>query len=387
MASVPWGSSTKTPPQTHYYKIGNAAEQSIAYAPQYKESRDRITLQSGPYTVTGWHLPSQYWMWAYKISHKSYSYEGKLASGAKVKRHGSLSPVNNNLGPGDHVRFHGLKWNGTRYVPDVDSNIRNRAVTEAMAKLADMDLNMAVSLAEAPMAIRMIAERASKLIRAFRACVRGNFPLCARILGTRVHGSWLEYQYGWLPLLSDIYGLSNFLKRLASQPPKTMRVVREVSSGYPPPASISNIAVNYRAEGESKVGCKVILYASVDSYFLSLLKGLGLTNPLLIAWELIPFSFVLDWVLPIGTWLQALGAPIGLDFLSGTSTTFAKSKYTLSWYVDKEAEGSPMSLDLDVFAMDRQIHLTWPWPKVYFKSPFSTTHIISAIALINGRRR
>lgn len=33
----------------------------------------------------------------------------------------------------------------------------------------------------------------------------------------------------------------------------------------------------------------------------------GLMDPLSVAWELVPFSFVLDWFLPIGSWLSARG--------------------------------------------------------------------------------
>jgi hypothetical protein len=41
--------------------------------------------------------------------------------------------------------------------------------------------------------------------------------------------------------------------------------------------------------------------------------SLGLTNPALVAWELVPFSFVVDWALPIGDWLSSLDAMLGYD--------------------------------------------------------------------------
>lgn len=44
----------------------------------------------------------------------------------------------------------------------------------------------------------------------------------------------------------------------------------------------------------------------------------GLDNPSLIVWELIPFSFVANWFIPIGTWLQTMSAPTGFRFESGS---------------------------------------------------------------------
>lgn len=32
---------------------------------------------------------------------------------------------------------------------------------------------------------------------------------------------------------------------------------------------------------------------------------LGLTNPELVAWELVPYSFVADWFIPLGDWMAA----------------------------------------------------------------------------------
>jgi hypothetical protein len=41
---------------------------------------------------------------------------------------------------------------------------------------------------------------------------------------------------------------------------------------------------------------------------MSFERNLGLTDPLSVAWELIPYSFVVDWFVPIGTYLDNLNA-------------------------------------------------------------------------------
>jgi hypothetical protein len=40
---------------------------------------------------------------------------------------------------------------------------------------------------------------------------------------------------------------------------------------------------------------------------LSLQRSLGLVNPLEIAWEVVPYSFVVDWFLPVGSYIAAWG--------------------------------------------------------------------------------
>lgn len=44
----------------------------------------------------------------------------------------------------------------------------------------------------------------------------------------------------------------------------------------------------------------------------------GLVNPLEVAWELLPFSFVADWFLPIGGYLNAMDAPFRFDHRGGS---------------------------------------------------------------------
>jgi hypothetical protein len=59
-----------------------------------------------------------------------------------------------------------------------------------------------------------------------------------------------------------------------------------------------------------EVMCKV--WCELSSPHLSELQQLGLTNPALVAWELVPFSFVFDWFIQVGDWLTGLTALQGV---------------------------------------------------------------------------
>lgn len=66
----------------------------------------------------------------------------------------------------------------------------------------------------------------------------------------------------------------------------------------------------------------------------------GLNNPLAIAWEVTPFSFVADWVINIGDRLDRVGArPIaGLWDLTEWSWSMKLSRTSKIWYTGFEPE-------------------------------------------------
>jgi hypothetical protein len=68
------------------------------------------------------------------------------------------------------------------------------------------------------------------------------------------------------------------------------------------------------------IGSKVRIDARVDYEILDSFRGSGISNPALVAWELVPFSFVADWFVPVGDWLKQLDALLGLT-VEGTCTS------------------------------------------------------------------
>jgi hypothetical protein len=59
----------------------------------------------------------------------------------------------------------------------------------------------------------------------------------------------------------------------------------------------------------------------IENPLTNTLSSLGLTNPLNVAWELVPFSFVVDWFIPIGDFFNGLIPPQGISNVSGSLTT------------------------------------------------------------------
>jgi hypothetical protein len=117
-----------------------------------------------------------------------------------------------------------------------------------------------------------------------------------------------------------------------------------------------------------------------------MLNQLGLLNPLSFAWEITPWSFVVDWLIPIGPVLSALTAPVGLNFISGSTATRMSRVYEGSFHagVPEGTYTSDVPVPFTVIdeGYDRVIHTTWPFPTPYLNlDPLAGDHWLKAIAL------
>lgn len=113
----------------------------------------------------------------------------------------------------------------------------------------------------------------------------------------RFDEAWLELQWGWKPLLSDVYELSKLIESL-TRPRKKRIVVRKRKKGTCTPGG-----PNYAVEGAAITRKQIIAY--VNEVDFPILDQIGLDDPLGVAWELTPFSCIVDYFLPIGNYLKA----------------------------------------------------------------------------------
>ena len=146
-------------------------------------------------------------------------------------------------------------------------NIDNRASVEVLNKLSQSNLNIGVAIAEAKMTASLLSRQSIALIRAYTAAKRGKWRevlsqlLIAEHRFTRpskdLGGRWLELQYGWLPLMSDIkagYDLLTQTKLPAFMPLRVSRTVgathnykvQNVESAGDTWSYSDRLSVNYR---------------------------------------------------------------------------------------------------------------------------------------------
>lgn len=195
------------------------------------------------------------------------------------------------------------------------------------------DFNGAVFLGEMSSTWGMFVGTAGRVVNAYRAVRRGNMAAARKALGVPpkskaskgLANNWLELQYGWLPLLSDIDSAARKLADRIRSRPVVIRVSGSASHSQTTTNAFYDYVDSYRSSPGMKVlaetfSARVGIAYTVSDETVALASELGFTNPALIAWELLPLSFVLDWIVSVGDWLQAISAFHGLSFYDGYSS-------------------------------------------------------------------
>jgi len=179
-----------------------------------------------------------------------------------------------------------------------------------LKKVKSHDFNLAVNIGQLHQTVDLLAGNLSKLGRAALALKRGDFATAARQLGARprgtrlkttdISGRWLELQYGWLPLLGDSYEAAKAFEAISNGPRSQIyRVSSERKWAGNGSQSKNIFDVPYRASRK-----RYIQYECTEE--MGFARQLGMLDPLSVAWELLPWSFVIDWFIPFGAYLDVV---------------------------------------------------------------------------------
>lgn len=268
-----------------------------------------------------------------------------------------------------------------------DSNDDLTLISKLRSRILGSDFNIGVFLAESNQALGMIVQSATKLAKAYSQARRGDLFGAERTLyrgftdpshfGKSAASSWLELQYGWKPLLNDIDDAARFLAHQQyAHRTKVFRVTHRKDIGPP----VSSSPANYTMVGDGYMLKTIIARVTkVDVPQLS-----GLTDIRSIVWEKTPWSFVVDWVVPIGSYLEALNTISSLE-ASYVVTTVSRSRGTAG----SSGPDSPWTglegYRCEIGSMNRSIGLDIqvPLPSVKRPEKIATVgHAINALALL-----
>lgn len=294
-------------------------------------------------------------------------------------------------------------WNNPFGNPSaiVSVNRRARLITECLLKIKDQKLSLGENLATALQTYNLFAKNATTFFESLLAAKRGNWKSVARHLGLsgplKSRGSWsaryLEYIYGWKPLMQDIYGGWELLNEQLP-PALLVHATRKLSKSH------SDSYVGFSTPNSRKYEIqeyfhgydKLSLTGRLSDVYARECARAGLINPASVAWEVVPYSFLIDWGMPIGNVLEALDASAGLTFVGG----YLSSRQEGTWSV-KESHWTPSGVQCETsqpgilatfaFSNVREKVTGWPFPQIYAKSPFSTTHAANALALFRQLTR
>lgn len=291
--------------------------------------------------------------------------------------------------------------------PLVPGSLINSCRDAAISKIRASDVDLGVMLGELPDAISTVTNALATVVRLYRA-IRNRNPGEARAAikqhfasrGHRDPGghprriprepaqAWLEYQYGWKPMMNDIYNVCKLLDQGLDSDICSVRVARlDKSYKLPVPSNLVDGHPQTRIDGKVKRGVEVGLSFGIANRTVYNLNSMGLINPLSIAWELTPFSFVFDWFLPLGNFLESLTIGLGTTFKTGYQTIFLKNDIQATWMFESRVDASgTFHGGLRTTSMYRSLLSTWPYPVPHLTSGLSASQILNGIALIMATR-
>lgn len=132
---------------------------------------------------------------------------------------------------------------------------------------------------------------------------------------------YLEGIFGWVPLIQDIHNAYQVLSDLS--PTARLQKVRPQET-----FSLSgDLGGNTRGTLQTSFGVQVGGRIRATNPNLALLERLGLVNPAAVAWDAVPYSFVVNWFIPVGTFLKSLSDMVGWEAQSPWTTYYIRKTY------------------------------------------------------------
>jgi hypothetical protein len=305
-----------------------------------------------------------------------------------------------------------------------DPTLYNKAVQRLQAQSTQSSGSLSVTMAEAHKTASHIAQTATRFANAFRSLRRGRLGDFANAVGVTAPvrkvrayrnralqeerlgssrardfaaSTWLEYTYAWKPLLQDVHTQAENLARVLADNDYTLRSARGKATGqvvhtrkFTEPSGVWSYTKEVVVDARESLTVRY----RIPNGAASVANTFGLLNPLEVAWEVIPFSFVADWFLPVGDFISGLSAFNGLEFAGGS-----RASVRVSTHVCKGAKGpgnagtnpkgfltTPAGTATGQYLSKTRTLLSgFPHQELpRFKNPSSFAHATSAMALIQS---
>jgi len=235
------------------------------------------------------------------------------------------------------------------------------AQNRAYAKLQDQikaSAQNANNLLESGQNISSVVNKVKAISKAYSQVKKGDIAGAAKSLGVTVSGkkadkiknrakqasdAWLELHFGWVPLVKDIGASMDAISPPPGSPSGTFK--KRVRAGAAVSGSDSYHLDTVGPRIDSRdiryynwfCGCRMGGYVYVTNPNVALANQMGFVNPLSVAWEAIPFSFLVDWFSNVGQVLGACSDMWGYQTVNAYGTNFQKGQIKLNFdLTDKE---------------------------------------------------
>lgn len=343
------------------------------------------------------------------ISNKPPPFGGKIGPMSMWKTRSVSGYLLNNAGKPKRFALNSTPvsyWDPTLAI-STTPYLKAKATFELQEMLGNTDFNAGVAGAELNRSVSLILNSSTRIYAALKALKKGRLGDMYNALGIsekskrRVYPKpkkvrdnmssyWLEAQYGWNPLYNDCYNGARSIAMILNDPVLPLYTATGRASqrtNYPVIPAVNFYAghTEYRIHSMRQTVLLSTYYRIRNPDLFSVAK-LGLTNPLIIAWEVVPFSFVIDWFLPLGNYLSQLSAYHGLEFMGGYQTLTERhyednTLVKLNSYWDDNVWDKKLTARNSIRVQRTKIN-SFPYAPLVAKDPISVLHVANSIALI-----
>lgn len=258
----------------------------------------------------------------------------------------------------------------------------------------------AVTFAERKQAVSMIEKRGLQLARFANDLRRFRFGSAASQLGLATNdprkvrmnlkrdskalgNNWLEFWFGWSPLVNDIGASIQILQDPI--PNIFVRTRKSRSRSWNEVYSDWLGSTDYYGNSvKSDVSMRAAVKCTNSDLLLA--NQMGFVNPLTIAWELVPFSFLVNWFVNVEEVISSMTDLVGLELVDPSYTRYHAWTRSRTY---RHVSGTYYRTARAKSVFVTRVVGTPPGPTLRFNPPerLSLTRAATAISLLLQRLR
>lgn len=337
-----------------------------------------------------------------RVLTKAYGYNGEYTK-EDIPRYGSFAAA--------------------RIASDPEPQLRNMCEAKFFTKLNNVDFNAGTFAAESKSTSKLILQTAKRLSLCLKDLRKLQVASAMKHLGVKVSPSlnaksrllrdvrstkarnyrlnskelsslWLEAQYGWGPLVSDVENAAKFAAKRVVDPDRTewthlSAMMFKGKTHVHQTEDARPTTTRATVKQTVKCGCWVRYTRAAPQA----VHDLGLTDLSSTAWELVPYSFVFDWFVNINEMLTAANALSSYQLSGGYVSSLLTSECigTVGSLPPRTYGGqTTYTYTLRNPTWRRRLYTRIPWtpsvPEFRFHSdPLGLKRATSALALIRQK--
>lgn len=196
-------------------------------------------------------------------------------------------------------------------------NVTDRAITEAWSRVDLSAAEMLVTLAEGKKTIVSLIHIFKRLFKVLRAAKQLRWwELKREIKSKELMNRWMELRYSLRPLVYEVNGIIDAIKNVPVAKRLTFRGAEksEDSDSSTYVSTYSQSWQEFTLRSHRIISARAGVLTEVDN--VSSLNLWGFDQLAEGIWELVPFSFVVDWFFNIGKFIASWTPEVGLKVLA-----------------------------------------------------------------------